>query len=130
MKINFHSYNQYSEPQSLSWVYDGQDVHLAFDSAISAVYSESLKMVFVENLSNGQIYLYSEDGKLVDKKEIPSVNGYRFVGINPNKKSASGIALLFHPEAPVKGNEWRDTEQYELLADERSILGRRLDIYR
>jgi len=130
MKITFQKYNQYSEPQALSWNFEGKEVYLEFESPVSAAYSEKLKSIFVENSLGGLIYHYGEDGRLLDKKEIPTVDGYKFLGINQNKKSESGVALLFHPEAPGIGNEWRDTEQYELLTNVSGVLGRYLDIYR
>ncbi|WP_444923240.1 hypothetical protein ACJJH9_14900 [Microbulbifer sp. DLAB2-AF] len=55
-------------------------------------------------------------------------NGYQFRGLNKNKKSSTGVLLLYFPVEAGVGNQREDFEQFELLVA-CPYLGGFIDIY-
>ena len=112
-----------------TWQHSGDFVELELDYDASAVFSESMQLIFVEAFEKNKIFSFDLRGILKDSYDIPIKDGYKFRGLNKNNKSSSGISLLYHPYRDDKGNEWNDTEQYEFILKD-DILGPFLDIYR
>jgi hypothetical protein len=113
----------------LTWQYDGMSVELELDYDAIGVFSESMQLIFIEAYEKKKIFSYNLNGTLSDSYNICAKKGYEFRGLNKNNKSATGISLLYHPNSRDTGNEWNDTEQYELVLEENTI-GPFLDIYR
>lgn len=112
-----------------TWQHSGEFVELELDYDASAVFSESMQLIFVEAFEKNKIFSFDLRGILKDSYDIPIKDGYNFRGLNKNNESSSGISLLYHPYRGDKGNEWNDTEQYEFILKD-DILGPFLDIYR
>lgn len=113
----------------LTWQYDGMSVELELDYDASGIFSESMQLIFIEAYEKKKIFSYNLNGTLSDSYNICAKKGYEFRGLNKSNKSATGISLLYHPSSSGTGNEWNDTEQYELVLEENTI-GPFLDIYR
>ncbi|WP_188150486.1 hypothetical protein [Teredinibacter waterburyi] len=113
----------------LSWELEGKLFSLEFSTIARPVYSAVAKRVYVSEYMKSSIYVYSESGELLKKYRIPEKDGYQFRGLNPNKKSCTGVSLLYFPIRDDVGNKWGDIEQYELL-DNDPPLGEFIDIYR
>lgn len=118
------------DPVSVAWQHESKKYELDFDEPISALYSEPMEQVIVEVYGENKLNFYSLNGELVFSEKLPELSGYQFRGINKNLKSKTGISFLFHPSDEGMGNEWGDTEQYELLAKPGHRLGKKLGIYR
>lgn len=117
------------EYDTVQWECSGGGVRLSFPFEVNAIYASKISRVIVEKYEQGKVGFYQLDGALEFDSEIPKIEGYRFRGINKNSESKTGVSLLFYPSDPGKGNQWRDIEQYELVADLK-CLGRYLNIYR
>ena len=131
MIIQYENYDDDYNPQAISWVFNEKKVSIDFPFAISAVFAEPIEKIIIEVYQENELHFYNLDGELAFKTEIPVKTGYKFKGLNKNKKSKSGISLLFHPREQSDGNTWDDTEQYELkLNDNEDLLGEKLGIYR
>lgn len=111
------------------WESKGTIITLEFPYEISAKYADKIQRVIIEKYSTNKIGFHTENGTLEFDADIPSLDGYKFRGINKNLTSASGVALLFFPAEPASGNKWRDVEQYELI-ESNNCLGKYLGIYR
>jgi len=130
MKIKRVFSRENGKPKTwLSWQYDGMSVELELDYDASGVFSESIQLIFIEAYEKKKIFSYNLNGTQRDSYNICAKAGYEFRGLNKNIKSATGISLLYHPSSSDTGNEWNDTEQYELVLEENTI-GPLLDIYR
>jgi|SRR5690606_23533889 len=114
----------------LSWKVKAKSVSIRLPGDASAIYSEVIDRVVVEIYPDKKIYIYDSLGNYLCEYSIVDKEGYQFRGLNRNKKSKSGIALLYHPLRAGLGNEWNDTEQYEFILDELRPVGKKLDIYR
>lgn len=114
----------------LSWKVNAENISIKLLGDASAVYSELIDSIAVEIYSEKKIHLYDSLGNYLSEYPIVDKDGYQFRGLNRNKKSKSGIALLYHPLRAGLGNEWNDTEQYEFILDELGPVGEKLDIYR
>ena len=130
MKLVFGKLNSNYEPMAVSWFFEEKNISLDFSVEISAIYSEKLEQVVVELYDLGKLYFYSVDGTLNCEVGIPKLPKYQYRGLNKNNKSKSGICILFHPIDESVGNEWRDTEQYEMVMGIPIVVGDKLDIYR
>ncbi|MDP5134776.1 hypothetical protein ORJ04_02310 [Rheinheimera baltica] len=113
----------------LTWQHNGKSVELELDNDANGVFSESMQLIFIDAYEHNKIFSYHLNGTPSDSYNICAKEGYEFRGLNKNNKAASGISLLYHPSSSDTGNEWNDTEQYELLFEENTI-GPFLDIYR
>jgi len=114
---------------TFTWQHGAELEELELDYDASAVFSESMQLIFVEAFEKNKIFCFDLRGKLKYSYDIPIKDGYKFRGLNKNNKSSSGISLLYHPHTDEKGNEWNDTEQYEFILED-NIIGPLLDIYR
>ena len=130
MNISVQKVGQGREASTtLSWRWSGGNVSLEFETIARPVFSEVVEKIYVSEYLKSSIYIFAKSGELVRTIEIPTIDGYQYRGLNKNKKSKNGIALLYVPVDEGRGNEWRDIEQYE-LNDESPNLGSFLDIYR
>ncbi|WP_444919810.1 hypothetical protein ACJJID_12780 [Microbulbifer sp. CnH-101-G] len=113
----------------MSWDEGGRQVVLKFPTIARAIYSSTSKKVYVSEYIRSLIHVYSQSGELLDNFNIPKKNGCQFRGLNKNKKSSTGVSLLYFPVEAGVGNQWEDIEQFELL-DACPYLGGFIDIYR
>jgi hypothetical protein len=127
--LKYERYDGYS-PIAVSWSHGGERIVREFPSPIWAVWAEPAGLVVVERQEVGKLQFYALDGSLAFERDIPDLPGYSYWGLNPSSCSKSGVALLFNPVDENVGNEWRDTEQYELLLDGENLVGQRLGIWR
>lgn len=130
MKIEYTKHINTYDPVAVAWNYDGKRIELAFETPISALYSESLKNVVVEIYGENRLNFYGVDGALQGSEPIPTVEHYQFRGLNKSIESETGISLLFHPLDETVGNQWRDTEQFEMGKSKQNRIGRKLGIFR
>lgn len=114
---------------TLSWTHEERLVEINFSFDASAVFSKKLNLVFVEAYVDMEVQLFKLNGEYVEKYKIATLEHYSFRGLNQNMDSKTGVSLLFHPNTNDVGNEWGDTEQYELIMGD-NTLGKFLDIYR
>lgn len=118
------------DPVAVSWQFGGKSVELEFKAPIEALFSNYLDAVVVEVYDENALNFYSLNGSLLSSEPLPAMAHYQFRGLNKSKESKTGIALLFHPADESVGNQWRDTEQFELTEKAVSRIGKRLGIYR
>lgn len=114
---------------TLKWSVNGEDKNLVFKYDISYRFSDKIGMLFVEVYELNLIKVYDSQANLQNEYEIPKLEGYQYRGLNINKNSKTGIALLYFPVQKNVGNEWKDIEQYEFI-DNESIIGKKLGLYR
>lgn len=100
---------------TLSWDFESNGVVKRFEHDISFVNSSPLDKVVVSVYAEGKIYVIAHDGEIVDTFNIPQKEGYQYRGLNPNKKSISGVALIYVPMSDDVGNEWGDMEHTNSL---------------
>lgn len=130
MQISYKNFVNTYDPVSVGWNYQGKDLLLEFPEPITAIYSEKIDRVVVELFSNKQLNFYKLSGELDFSASLPGMDNYQYRGLNKSIESQTGISFLFHPITEKVGNEWRDTEQYELNFNPQHLLGKRLGIYR
>ncbi len=130
MKITYKKFINTYEPISVEWNFNGREVLLEFTESITAIFSEKINRVVVELFSENKISFYELSGELDLSGTLPNMENYQYRGINKSIQSKTGISFLFHPTDESVGNEWRDTEQYELDLKAPNFLGKKLGIYR
>jgi len=130
MNIVYKKFINEYDPISVYWNHSGKDVLLEFPESITAIFSEKINRVVVELFSANNLHFYNLNGELDFSGSLPNMENYQYRGINKSIDSKTGISFLFHPIADSVGNEWRDTEQYELDLKSSNFLGKKLGIYR
>lgn len=130
MKIDIEKIGEGKNTRTIvSWVDDDRIVKIEYPTIARPVYSEIMGKVYISLYSVGEIHEYDMKGKLVKIHSIPQLFGYQYRGLNSNKKSSTGISLLYFPIDDNVGNQWKDIEQYEFV-DSYPPLGKFLSIYR
>jgi hypothetical protein len=130
MKIDIEKIGEGKNTETIvSWVNGDRTVRIEFPTIARPVYSNVMSKVYVSVYSDRKIYEYDMSGNLVKSHNIPQLSGYQYRGLNSNKKSNTGISILYFPTEDNVGNQWRDIEQYEFV-DSDPPLGDFLSIYR
>jgi len=130
MKIEYVKHINTYDPVAVAWDCNGKRVELIFEVPISALYSEPLANVVVEIYGENKLNFYGLDGALQESEAIPTIEHYQFRGLNKSVESETGISLLFHPADETVGNQWRDTEQFEMGKNKKNRVGRNLGVFR
>lgn len=130
MKIEYTKHINTYDPVAVSWAYDGKRIELTFETPIAALFSKPLNNVIVELYGANRLNFYELDGTLKASEYLPRLEHYQFRGLNRNKESRTGISFLFHPLDDSVGNQWRDTEQFEMTINSDNRVGKNLGIYR